>query len=122
MREDRDPAAAPGSKALYLSRDAFDQQAGDWSTLDGLPAARETRLLGGLRGVEIYYYGADNDQATAQWRNTWANPLRLPQLVRFTFTTANKRPMPELTVQLKLGEEAGCLENGFSRQCGPRRS
>lgn len=120
LREDRDPSAAPGSKALYLARDTFDQQAGDWAALDSLPATRETRLFGGLRSIEISYFGAEDDHATAQWRNTWSNPLRLPQLVRFTFTSANKRPMPELTVQLKLGEEAGCLENGFSRQCGPR--
>ncbi len=121
LRDDRDAAAVPGSKALYLSRDAFDPQAGDWSALDSLPTARETRLIGGLRGVEISYFGADGDQATAHWGNTWTSPRRIPQLIRFTFADVGKRTLPELTVQLQLGEEAGCLENGFSRQCGPRR-
>jgi hypothetical protein len=31
-------------------------------------------------------------------------------------------PLPELIVRLNLGEEAGCLENAFQRNCRPRRT
>ena len=120
LRDDADATAEHGSKALYLARDAFDMQAKDWSALNSLGADRETRLISGLRELEISYFGAENDQAAPQWSDKWANPHRLPQLIKFRFTSTNRRSIPELIVQLKLGEEAGCYENGFSRQCGPR--
>ena len=42
--------------------------------------------------------------------------------IKFTFKTEHGRDPPELIVQPKIGEEAGCYENNFQRQCGARRA
>jgi len=109
-------------KALYLTRESFDLQAKDWSGLDSVPDAQATKLLGGIASMEISYFGAENDIVDPQWTSEWNYPLRMPQLIKFTFKAANGRDPPELIVQPKIGEEAGCYENNFQRQCGPRRA
>ena len=109
-------------KALYLTRESFDLQAKDWSGLDSVPDAQATKLLGGIASMEISYFGAENDLVDPQWMSEWNYPLRMPQLIKFSFKTDNGRDPPELIVQPKIGEEAGCYENNFQRQCGPRRA
>jgi len=47
--------------------------------------------------------------------------VRLPQLVRIRVKTAQGTVLPDLVVKLMLGEEAGCLESVYQRQCRPRR-
>ena len=34
---------------------------------------------------------------------------------------ADDGPQPDMIVRMNLGEEAGCLENAFQRNCRPRR-
>lgn len=118
----RDDASAPRGKALYLKRESFDLQAKDWTALDNVPAKQSTKLIGGIASMEISYFGAENDTVDAQWTNEWTNPLRMPQLIKFSFKTENGRATPELIVQPRIGEEAGCYDNNFQRQCGARRT
>ena len=118
----RDDANAARGKALYLKRESFDLQAKDWSGLDSVPAAQATKLLGGITAMEISYFGAENDITDPKWASEWSNPLRMPLLIKFTFKTEHGRDPPELIVQPKIGEEAGCYDNNFQRQCGARRA
>lgn len=127
LRDDATPASTTSNKnsrgkALYLTRELFDLQAKDWSALDSVPAAQASKLIGGIAAMEISYFGAENDTLDPQWTNEWSNPLRMPQLIKFTFKNENGRDTPELIVQPRVGEEAGCYENNFQRQCGARRS
>ena len=112
--------------ALELNRQSFDIQAKDWSGLtepsrDAINLIPPTRLIDGIISMELAYFGAENDIAVADWAETWNFPNRLPQLVRVRFETVRGRSVPDLVFGLRVGEEAGCLEQSFIRQCGPRR-
>ena len=108
----------PG-RALYLSREPFDIQAKDFS---GLDKSKPVRLIGGLEGIEISYFGSDNDVNDPAWTNEWTNALRMPRLIKLSFNTGHGRTLPDLVIALQLGEEAGCYDTNFQRQCGPRRA
>ncbi len=117
-----DPEQGPDGKrrqSLFLKREVFDLQAKGW---DGLDNAKPTRLIAGVKEVEISYFGAESDNVDPKWNDEWTNPLRVPLLVKLSVKTDAGRDMPELVVALKLGEEAGCYENAFQRQCGSRRA
>ena len=117
-----DNEAGPDGKrrqSLFLKREVFDLQAKDWS---GLDAAKATRLIEGVTSIEIAYFGAENDATDAKWVDEWAHPQRMPLLVKFSIKTDQGRDVPDLVVALKLGEEAGCYENAFQRQCPARRA
>jgi hypothetical protein len=45
----------------------------------------------------------------------------VPEMIRLHIRTEDGAPQPEMVVRLNLGEEAGCLENAFQRNCRPRR-
>ena len=113
---------APGGerrRTLFIKRSAFNLQAGDW---DGLDAAKPIALIAGVKAFEIGYYGAESEVADPQWTTDWSNPFRMPQLIKITVQVDNGRDVPPLIVSLRLGEEAGCYDNAFQRQCGPRRA
>ncbi|MEO8101068.1 MAG: prepilin-type N-terminal cleavage/methylation domain-containing protein [Betaproteobacteria bacterium] len=106
-------------QSLFLRREAFDLQAKDWS---GLETAKPTRLIEGVKSIEIAYFGAENDTTDPKWADEWTHPQRMPLLVRISVKTDLGREVPDLVVALKLGEEAGCYENAFQRQCPARRA
>lgn len=106
-------------RALYLFREPFDIQAKDFG---GLDKAKPVRLMGGLEGIEISYFGSDNDVNDPAWSSEWTSALRMPRLIRIHFNTGRGRPLPDLVVATQLGEEAGCYDTNFQRQCGPRRT
>ena len=112
------PGGEPG-RTLFIKRSAFDLQAKDW---DGLDAAKPIPLIDGVKSFEIGYFGAESETAEPQWTSEWSNPLRMPQLIKITLQVNNGRDVPPLVVSLRLGEEAGCYDNAFQRQCGPRRA
>lgn len=117
-----DNEAGPDGKrrqSLFLKRESFDLRAKDWS---GLESAKPTRLIEGVKAIEIAYFGAENDTTDAKWADEWSHPLRMPLLVKISIKTDLGRDVPELVVALKLGEEAGCYENAFQRQCPARRT
>jgi hypothetical protein len=45
----------------------------------------------------------------------------MPQVLRMSIRTARGEVLPDMVVRLMVGEEAGCYENAFQRQCRPRR-
>ena len=106
-------------RTLFIKRSGFNLQAKDW---DGVDAAKPIALVEGVKSFEIGYYGAENDSVDPQWTSEWTNPLRMPQLIKLTLQVDNGRDVPPLVVSLRLGEEAGCYDNAFQRQCGPRRT
>ncbi len=106
-------------RTLFIKRSGFHLQAKDW---DGLDAAKPIALIEGVKSFEIGYYGAENENADSQWTSEWTNPLRMPQLIKLTVQADNGRDVPPMVVSLRLGEEAGCYDNAFQRQCGPRRT
>ena len=113
---------APGGerrRTLFIKRSGFNLQAKDW---DGLDAAKPIALIDGVKSFEIGYYGAENETAEAKWTSEWTNPLRMPTLIKLTLQVDNGRDVPPLVVGLRLGEEAGCYDNAFQRQCGARRT
>ena len=117
-----DPDAAPDGKrrrSLFLKRESFDLQAKDWSGLEG---AKPTRLLAGVRDIEFSYFGAENDTAEPKWADKWDHPMRMPLLIKMSLKTDLGRDLPVLVVAPKLGEETGCYENAFQRQCPARRA
>jgi len=106
-------------QSLFLKREVFDLQAKDWG---GLDAAKPTRLIAGVKEIEISYFGSENDNIDPKWTNKWDFPLRVPTLIKVAVKTDAGRDIPELVVALKLGEETGCYDNAFQRQCGSRRA
>jgi general secretion pathway protein J len=113
---------------LQLNRQPFDSAAADFGNLaapssDELASntrAAPVKLMDGIRGVEFGYFGADTDLGEPTWRSEWRDVQRLPLLIRLQITNERGRDVPTLVVAPKVGEEAGCLQSNFTRQCGSR--
>jgi general secretion pathway protein J len=103
---------------LVMRRALPDVDAKDFSALDG---GERTVLLAGVESAEFSYFGTENDLVEGAWRDDWPAGTRVPQLVRLRVRLQGGAELPEFVVAMHLGEEAGCFENSFQRQCGPRR-
>ncbi len=117
--EDRSEAKqdTPG-KTLVLKHVIPDGEKRDFSALDN---SDRSILLKGLEDVEFAYFGQDNDQTEASWRNQWISSARTPALLRIKLKFFGNDEVRELLLPLRLGEEAGCFQSTFQRMCGPRR-
>jgi general secretion pathway protein J len=102
---------------LIMRRAMPDDDAKDFNPLD---KAERTILLADVDQVTFGYFGSVNDFAEPQWTETWPYPGRIPQMVRMGVRTAEGTTLPDMVVKLMLGEEAGCVDNGFQRMCRPR--
>jgi general secretion pathway protein J len=78
-------------------------------------------LFDNVDSVAFDYYGSENDFTDPAWVDDWTFEGRMPQLIRMRIRGADGAMLPEMTVNLMLGEEAGCLESQFQRVCRPRR-
>jgi general secretion pathway protein J len=108
---------------LMLNRQAFDSIATNFdelttSTVSG--ATPPVRLMENVTAFELSYFGSDNDIADPTWRDEWLDSTRLPRLIRLTVETSRGRDVPPLIIAPRLGEEAGCLQSNFTRNCGAR--
>ena len=108
----------PPGKALVLRHVIPDGETRDFSALD---KSDQSVLLKGLEDVEFAFFGQDNDQTEASWRNQWTSSARTPALLRIKLKFAGSEDVRELLLPLRLGEEAGCFQSTFQRMCGPRR-
>jgi general secretion pathway protein J len=103
---------------LVMRRALPPVDAKDFAALDG---GERTVLVPGVDSVAFTYFGTDNDLVEGSWRDVWPSGTRIPQLVRMRVKLQDGVELPEFTVAMRLGEESGCFENSFQRQCGPRR-
>jgi general secretion pathway protein J len=111
-------AEAPPSrrKDLVMRRAMPDDDLKSFAPLD---AAQPTVLIQGVDAVSFEYFGAENDFTQPQWTDSWRFPARIPEMIR-VHIQAEDGPQPEMILRVTLGEEAGCLENAFQRNCRPR--
>lgn len=103
---------------LVMRRAMPDDEARDFGPLD---SAERSILIADVESVTFAYFGAENDFSEPKWTDAWTLPARVPQLVSIRVKAADGTFLPEMVVKLMLGEEAGCLENAFQRNCRPRR-
>ncbi len=106
-------------RAVFIKREPFDLRAKDW---EGLGDAKPVRLVRHVKDIELSYFGAETDIAEPKWGDEWKNPQRLPLLIKIAFKMEPGHEVPDLVVSPRLGEEAGCYDTGFQRQCPPRRA
>lgn len=111
-------AADPKLRHLTMRRAMPDEEAKNFAPLE---RADKVILLPGVESVEFAYFGAQNDFTAAKWEASWPHVARIPQLVRLRVKTSDGTVMPDFVGRIVLGEEAGCVENSFARQCRPRR-
>ena len=111
--------ARRGERHLVMRRAMPDEDA---KSFDPLDAAEPSVLIAGVDGIELEYFGAESDFTEPSWREAWKPPERIPQLVRMHVRMADGSLLPEITMRLMMGEEAGCLENTFQRFCRPRKA
>ena len=110
--------ARKGERHLTMRRAQPDDAAENFDPLD---AAESTIVIAGVDSVQFEYFGAENDFTDPTWRDDWKPTDRIPQLIRIGVKMAAGAPLPEMTVRVMMGEEAGCLENSFQRICRPRK-
>lgn len=89
----------------------------DFSPVEG---AERFALLEGVTAARFEYFGAENDTAAPAWSDKWDARTRLPSHVRLHLELGETK-LPEIVVALRIGEEAGCYESSFQRNCVPRR-
>ena len=92
----------------------------DQKSFAPLEKAEATVMIAGVQGVTFEYFGSENDFTPPQWSDTWKPANRVPEAIRLRIV-GDEGPLPEMAVRISLGEEAGCLENAFQRNCRPRR-
>ena len=105
-------------KDLVMRRALPDDDARDFAPLD---AAQPSVIVAGVQSVSFEYFGAENDFNAPQWGDSWKWSSRMPEMIRVHLATDDGVVQPEMIVRVHLGEEAGCLENAFQRNCRPRR-
>jgi general secretion pathway protein J len=106
------------SQDLVMRRASVSGDVADFSALD---QAEPSILVPGVDTVQFTYFGAENDFTDPSWADEWKIPGRMPQVLRMSIRTARGEVLPDMVVRLMVGEEAGCYENAFQRQCRPRR-
>lgn len=102
--------------SLVLKHTSFDLTETDGSA----PEAARAVLIRGLEGGELAYFGKENDQTEPSWRTSWTQGDRLPFLLRLRIKMQGAGDR-EFYFPLRLGEEAGCYQAAFQRQCGGLR-
>ncbi|WP_174300549.1 prepilin-type N-terminal cleavage/methylation domain-containing protein [Caulobacter sp. S45] len=77
------------------------------------------KLLGGVQGLEIAYWGADAADATPAWRPTWERRPAPPQLVRIrlAFAPEDRRSWPDLIVRPAAMVNADCIYDAREDGC-----
>lgn len=105
-------------KDLVMRRALPDDEARDFGPLD---SAQASVIVAGVESISFEYFGSENDFNAPQWSDSWKWNYRMPEIVRVHMTTDDGVVQPEMIVRVHLGEEAGCLENAFQRNCRPRR-
>lgn len=111
--------ARRGERNLVMRRALPDDDAKGFEPLD---AAEPSVLIAGVDSIDLEYFGAESDFSDPRWRDDWKPPERIPQLVRMHVKMVDGTALPEMTMRLMLGEEAGCLDNTFQRFCRPRKA
>lgn len=112
-----DPGRGAAGGRLLMRRAFAAAEATDFTAVD---ATEPFTLLEGVVSAKFSYYGAENDAVAPSWGEKWDNARRLPSHVRLELSLADVK-LPDLVVGLRLGEEAGCYETSFQRNCVPRR-
>jgi general secretion pathway protein J len=113
-----EPARGAEKTGRLVMRRAFAAaEAKDFAPVED---AERFTILEGVTQARFEYFGAENETTSPSWSDRWEFPQRLPSHVRLTAKLGEDR-LPEMVVALKLGEEAGCYESSFQRQCVPRR-
>lgn len=82
----------------------------------GVGEAKAHIVLGGLAAAEFSYFGADKPDEPPSWRDTWANPGKLPRLIRLSTRMANQHPWPDLVVAALI---SGDRSAAATAQVGP---
>ena len=114
--EVRDDGAGSRARNLVMRRAMPDDEQKSFAPLE---SAQPTVLIAGVDSATFEYFGAENDFTTPQWMDSWKWPGRIPEMIRVRIQ-ADDGPQPEMVMRVTLGEEAGCLENAFQRNCRPR--
>ena len=114
-----EPGAEPrGPRNLVMRRAMASDDVNDFGPL---AEGQKSILLSGVESVEFAYFGSENDFTDPAWTDAWTFTARMPTMVRLRVRSAGGEALPELVMKIMTGEEAGCLENAFQRQCRPRR-
>jgi general secretion pathway protein J len=114
-----EPGAEPRAPRNLVMRRAMASD--DVNDFGPLGEGGKSILVTGVDKVEFAYFGAENDFTEPAWTDSWTYPARMPQMVRMRVTIAGGEVLPDVVMRIMTGEEAGCLENAFQRQCRPRR-
>lgn len=107
------------SGRLIMKRRAYKSTDLDFS---GLQASEEeverTILAEQVESLGISYFGAENEQAEAQWHAQWPEGNTLPRLVKFEMAGKNGETWPELVVAPMLDDLKTAASGGKSKMSG----
>lgn len=80
---------------------------------------RATRLLGGVRDIDLAYYGPDRFGARESWQAFWLDRAQPPPLVRvrLRFAPGDRRTWPDLVVRPHGTLNAVCRINAAGERC-----
>lgn len=78
-----------------------------------------TKLISGVRDVELAYYGADRLDPDERWQQFWIDRAQPPALVRIRlrFAEGDRRHWPDLIVRPRATVNALCRINHASGRC-----
>lgn len=78
-----------------------------------------TKLLGGVRDIDLAYYGADRLDPDERWQQFWIDRAQPPALVRvrLRFDDGDRRRWPDLVVRPRATVNAVCRINRASGRC-----
>jgi hypothetical protein len=103
---------------LVVRRALLDADAKDFNELNN---TEPRTVLDQLSEASFEYYGAEEDNKEFEWSSSWNAKRRLPKLVRIKAKDERGEVLPELIVELVVGEESGCYNAAFQRDCPARK-
>jgi general secretion pathway protein J len=112
-----EPPRGDARGRLVMRRLPADSEAPDFASLE---SAEPFVLVDDVSAARFSYFGAENDATVPSWSDRWEFFQRLPMHVRVELSVGGTK-LPDMLVELRLGEEAGCYETSFQRTCQPRR-
>jgi general secretion pathway protein J len=119
-------SAAPTASGAMTRIAVFARQEGQSLSLweredDELGASgtgRSRRLITGIDGISIAYFGRRRGEPDARWADSWTAQGRLPNLVRITLSFRDaRRSWPALVIAPRIDGAAACVLDALTGFC-----
>ncbi|MDP2827033.1 MAG: prepilin-type N-terminal cleavage/methylation domain-containing protein [Sulfuricellaceae bacterium] len=101
------------SGRLIMKRRTYKTNDQDFSSLQTTEDEERTVLADQIERLGVTYFGAENEQAEAQWHTQWPEGKSLPRLIKLEVAEKNGKAWPELVVAPTIDDLKSAAQGGM---------